>query len=155
MRGHGEAGAPAAAVGAGGAADHDDAAVFSVLGRGVGVVALGCRLGHGRGRVLEREEGRHRVGLEASLQVLRRGGVDGGGAEEARGTHPDVEPAPGVERFVDQGQGVGFGRDGVGVVDYLGVRVELRERVGEAGGLVRLRARVDAGCAVGCWEEKM
>ena len=101
--GHGEAGAPAAAVGAGGAADHDDAAVLAVLGRGVGVVALGRGLGHGVWGVLEGEEGGHGVGFEAFLEVFRGGGVDGGGAEEARGADPDVEAAPGVEGFVDEG----------------------------------------------------
>ncbi len=150
MRRHGEAGAPAAAVGAGGAADHHDAAVFTVLGRGVGIAALGRRLGHGGGRVFEGEEGGHRVGLEAFLQVFRRGGVDGGRAQEAGRADPDVEPAPGVEGFVDEGQRVRFRRDRVGVVDYFRVGVDGREGGGEAGGLLRLRARVDAGCAVGC-----
>lgn len=149
VRGHGEAGAPAAAVGAGGAGDDDDGAVGAIFGRGVGVVAFWCCFGHGVGDVFEGEEGGHGVGFEALLEVGGGGEFDAGGAEEAGIADPDVETAPRVEGFVDEGQGVGFGGDGVGVVDDFGVGVEFGEGVGEAGGLRDLRAGVDARCAMG------
>lgn len=85
---------------------------------------------------------------------MGRGGVDCGGAKEPGGADPDVKAAPGVEGFVDEGQGVRFRGDGVGVVDYFCVGVELGEGGAEAGAFVGgLRAGVDAGYAVDCGEK--
>lgn len=66
--------------------------------------------------MLEREEGREGVRVEAGLRDGRRGVVDGGRAEEARGADPDVEAAEGGEDLVDEDEGFVFGggREGVG-----------------------------------------
>lgn len=145
---HGVAGAPAPAVGRRHAADDDDAAVALRLGRGVGVgLLLGQLLGHGGRGVLEGEEGRHRVRLEAALQIVRGGVVDRGRAEQARRAHPDIEAAEGVEDLVDEGDGVFFFGNVEGVGDELGLRVVF----GDGGGEGLVGVCVWAGGSVTCW----
>ena len=64
---HCEAGTPAAAVGRGGGAHDDNAAIFLVFWCGVWVVAFARGLGHGVRRPLQGVEGREGVGFEALL----------------------------------------------------------------------------------------
>ena len=82
------------------------------------------------------------VRFETFLQVGGCGAVDGRWTEQARRADPDVETAKGVEGFVDEGEGVVFGGDGVGVVDYAGFGVEFGEgglEAGRGGGGARRR----------------
>lgn len=148
MRTHGVARTPATPVRARRAAHDDDTPVPPILRRRVGVAAFARRLGHGGWGVLEREEGRHGVRLEASLQVRGCRGVDGRWAQETGGADPDVETAPGVEDVVDEREGVGFRSDVVGVSDHFRVRVQL----GHFGG--DLVVPVVVVLAAGWWGEK-
>lgn len=77
---------------------------FCDFGAAVRVRPLRRQLGHGLRRVLEREEWRHRVRLEALLQVLRGSLLDGWRAKQTRAAHPHVQTAKGVENFVDEHQ---------------------------------------------------
>lgn len=130
MRGHGIAGAPTPAVGARDAADDDDAPVSLRFRRGIGVIPsllFEDHLPHCRGRMFQREKGGEGVSLEALLQVIGRGGVDGGRAQEPRRADPDVEASEGVEDLVDQGEGLVFFGYVEGVGDYFCVGVGLGE----------------------------
>lgn len=94
--------APAPAVRARHAPNHNDAPVFLRLGRRVRISSSLKHLAHRCRRVLERKERRDRVRLEALLQVVGRGGVHRGRPQQARRAHPHVEPAVRVEHLVDE-----------------------------------------------------
>ena len=108
-------------------------AIRPILGRRIRIPALGRQLGHGRRGILERQEGRHAVGLETPLHVRRGCGVDGGRPQQARAADPDVETAAGVEHFVDEGEGVLLVGEVERVRDYPGVGVFVVDARGVEG----------------------
>jgi len=150
---HGVAGSPASSISRRYATDDDDTAIFLRLGRGVGVRLLLCKLPHGRGRVLEREEGGHGVRLEASLEVGWGGIVDRRWPEQAGRADPDVEAAKGVQDLVDEHDRFLLLCDVKGIRDDLGMRVVLGHGIDKVLVLVqgcRLVTGVYRSRAVGC-----
>ena len=91
------------------APDHHDTPISYILGRRIRIIPLRARLLHRPARVLEREEGRQRVGLPAPLQLLRARVLDAGRAEQPGRADPHVQPARRVQHVVDQRQRVGLG----------------------------------------------
>ena len=98
--------------------------------------------------VFQCEEGCKGVRFEAPLEISWGRRVDGSGTEQGSRAYPDIETAEGVEGFVDQGEGVVLGGDGVGVWDDTARRILCRELLKSRRRTVSGRAGIDRCCAV-------